>query len=802
MYKRAISIFLVIVLSVSMIPSSVIGKEKGDIVYTTEQKEQVYRNYFKHERMMNSLFCDDSSIAYWSEINNITNKYENISWWLDRSSMLIGEYPDKKKYAEILANLMMMQEGDLAEQIENQSSFDDLKSGEDYVLDIVDIAFEFVGASDIKELDEVMPIIDVATGGKDIVVSSVEEVKYYETSIKDYSRFKKFLEAVNTYAENQELRDVASSLLKANKILLQKRLEFFSDEMETLGDFAADFFIKNFAFDLLKEVDIYNEDENVKWFVDNGEKLKGVFSSVKAAGGFTFKMMMLAGDIGFGTSDTFNRYQEMKVVSDITSSLVKANDNIRVSSNANSEKVFSDIRAKCDYYSMIIATHARGEYLLYQLLINDAGLLSQFRVLFDYFKEPGQTTTGWYQNQISVLTEYSRILDDMFLASAEGKIDNQDQINIQEPVRSTSGERDIVLVLDDSGSMYGSPLEETKKAASKFVNTILKEDASIGLVTYDNYAECNADFSVDGAYLKEEISKITDGGTTNIEDGLSMAQSMLQDTHAKKKIIVLMSDGAPNVGKEGDELIEYADNIKDKGIIIYTLGFFEHIEESKSSAQLLMEQLASDGCHYEVENAEDLVFFFEDIADQISGQKYIYIRIACPVDVLVESDGQVLSSAEHDLNLRTDFGTLTFEDNQQNVSEGKDNRIKVLRLKEGIDYDVKITGTGRGIMNYTIGFMDENGEYSDLRKFEDVKITKRTVIDTVASVSDKSNLYIDEDGDGKYDIAYQAGENEYAEEVQPYKQYIFIVAGCGCGIVLFIIIILCIKKKQKRKVRS
>lgn len=55
-------------------------------------------------------------------------------------------------------------------------------------------------------------------------------------------------------------------------------------------------------------------------------------------------------------------------------------------------------------------------------------------------------------------------------------------------------------------------------------------------------------------------------------------------------------------------------------------------------------------------------------------------------------------------------------------------------------------------MDYTIGSWIENGDYNDFRRFENVKITKQTVIDTVAAVSDESVLNIDENGDGKYDV--------------------------------------------------
>lgn len=367
----------------------------------------------------------------------------------------------------------------------------------------------------------------------------------------------------------------------------------------------------------------------------------------------------------------------------------------------------------------------------------------------------------------------------------------------QEPIRTSSDERDIVLVLDVSGSMSGTPMQETKKASANFIDTILDEDASIGIVTYDDSSYMLSDFSVNKSSLTNAVSNIYDGGGTNIEAGLAEARSMLNTSGAKKKIIVLMSDGEPNEGKEGDALISYADEIKDDGIIIYTLGFFESLGSYKSSAQILMEGIASDGCHYEVASADDLVFFFEDMADQINGQKYIYIRIACPVDVSVTHNGETLCSGEDDLNVRTDFGTLTFEDNEDVTNANEDDRIKVLRLKEGADYDVRIVGTGHGLMDYTIGFMDENGDYSDFRRFENIKITRRTEIDTVAAVSKESVLNIDEDGDGKYDLKLRAEENGYGEEVEE-SILIYIVAVSG-AVLLLLIVILIVRKNRKNK---
>lgn len=366
--------------------------------------------------------------------------------------------------------------------------------------------------------------------------------------------------------------------------------------------------------------------------------------------------------------------------------------------------------------------------------------------------------------------------------------------------RTTSGERDVVLCLDMSGSMAGDKLQQTKEAAIKFINTVLQEDASIAIVTYDGSARVLSDFSVNEEDLVEKINEISDGGSTNIEDGLAKSYNLLNYSNAKKQIIVLMSDGEPNEGKVGEELISYADTIKKEGVYIYTLGFFGGYS-GQSAAQTLMEKIASDGCHYEVSDADSLVFFFGDIADTINGQEYIYIRIACPVDVKVSYDGETLNSSEENLSTRTSFGSLTFEENtSESGEEGVDNRVKVLRLKADDKYDISINGTGRGRMNYTIGFMDENGEYSDFRKFTNIRINKATVIDTVAAKTKKTVLNVDEDGDGKYDLKYKAGANERGEIVD--YSYIFYIAIATIVVLAVLIVLLIIRKKIKAKRRG
>lgn len=406
----------------------------------------------------------------------------------------------------------------------------------------------------------------------------------------------------------------------------------------------------------------------------------------------------------------------------------------------------------------------------------------------------------------------------------------QDEINEHEfkkqkqysNTNESSTNRDVVLVLDSSGSMANEPIEETIKASKKFVDTALSKNTRVGIVSFYSDAIKVADFSTDASFLKSSIDRIYAEGGTYTEGGLQVAYEMLQNSTANKKIIVLMSDGAPNQGLDGENLIAYANEIKDAGIQIYTLGFFEHVEEystsfwgdhvSKADAQALMEGIASEGCHFEVVNADDLVFFFDDIANQLSGKNYIYIRIACPVDVTVKYNGEILCSDEDNLSTRASFGSLTFEEVRLDESDGEDNnkddeeqngedKVKILRLVEGVDYDIQINGTGKGTMDYSIGFMDENGEYSDMREFNNIKITKTTAIDTVATRSDVTTLNVDEDGDGKYDLRYQASENGKGKlvDIKDENTALIIIAIVIALAVIGLIIAIIILKKRKKK---
>lgn len=936
--KRILTSILAIILTISLWSTTAYATNG----ITDSQINQVTQNMLNHiSHHEYGLLVDGKYRQYPSFINELySNEYatatmELIDKLIDSGSVLDIE---EEKYMEVLINIMAISEHDNASDMAIQNQQDNLKTFQDYAMDIAEMganaASVMTGNPSVGELGE---NLSTAISGLNTLVENTDNwigaLSDLETIVQNYEKHKIFLSAIESESEGA-LKQAATKLQNAMSTAMKIKLDTYTEISDENFENYSEFFFEDIFFKALKNVPEYTADDTFAFFVDGGSFVVGKFSVLSASWDLGKQIGTLIGNIAVGGENLINRVREIKVATDIRRALSISMMNQSAqfatdySSNETQKTLYEEVKRYVALSEYMINCDMRGEYCMYSIVANDAGLLSWFNkesaeeseqwyydsceilesiqkkyfesiliysndipsnavvfnnhfytiydfspiasaetntwenafeycegvngylatittkeendFLFEYMKEQGYNNayfgltdssweghwewkngtdleyTNWASNEPSGIdgANYAKLStahpdgtwsDGMFsnsdnngtafICEWEGAFSSDNITDI--PVRTTSDERDIVLVLDVSGSMAGSPMDETKKASTKFIDTILDEDASIGLVTYADSASMLSDFSVDKKYLTDAVTNISDGGGTNIESGLAQAKSMLDSSNAKKKIIVLMSDGEPNEGKGDEDLIAYADDIKSDDILIYTLGFFENMSGSKSSAQYLMEQLASDGCHYEVASADDLVFFFEDMADQINGQKYIYVRIACPVDVSVAYNGETLSSAESALNVRTDFGTLTFEDNENVTSDNEDDRIKVLRLKEGADYDVQIVGTGRGMMDYTIGFMDENGDYSDFRRFEDVKITKRTVIDTVAAVSGESILNIDSDGDGKYDMKLRAEKNGYGQEVtQPV--WIYVVLGTTLLIALVLIVFkICQKRKER-----
>lgn len=125
-------------------------------------------------------------------------------------------------------------------------------------------------------------------------------------------------------------------------------------------------------------------------------------------------------------------------------------------------------------------------------------------------------------------------------------------------INTTSISKEIVLVLDTSGSMNQSipgstsRIEALRTAAKNFVDKFKNEtNVKIGIISYSKNANniiglTSTNGSNNQKILKDKIGGLQTNGATNIGDGIRYGLNMLSNgSSTAKKYIILMSDGEP-----------------------------------------------------------------------------------------------------------------------------------------------------------------------------------------------------------------------------------------------------------------
>ena len=173
---------------------------------------------------------------------------------------------------------------------------------------------------------------------------------------------------------------------------------------------------------------------------------------------------------------------------------------------------------------------------------------------------------------------------------------------------------DVMLVVDRSGSMSGTPMEDAKAASMAFVDRLDLSTDQVGLVSFATTADLDQPLQSTAGPVRATIAALVASGDTNINDALILAQAELISARHRatnQPVIVLLSDGRPTTG--GDPLAAAA-AAKQAGTRIYTIGLGSGVDPD------LMRALASAPSDYFfAADSTQLGAVYEQIAGVISG---------------------------------------------------------------------------------------------------------------------------------------------------------------------------------------
>ncbi|RLF68915.1 MAG: hypothetical protein DRN57_02530 [Thermoplasmata archaeon] len=138
--------------------------------------------------------------------------------------------------------------------------------------------------------------------------------------------------------------------------------------------------------------------------------------------------------------------------------------------------------------------------------------------------------------------------------------------------------KDIIFVLDRSGSMSGEKIEQMKDAFEEIIYQLHGEDR-FDLITFSSDLEKWKEYLVDATGANKEsaavlIRNTEAGGGTNINDALLSGLGMFDGQAERVPVIVFLTDGQPTSGVTSTSAIRQ--NVlmnNENGASIYSLGF-------------------------------------------------------------------------------------------------------------------------------------------------------------------------------------------------------------------------------------
>jgi Ca-activated chloride channel family protein len=191
--------------------------------------------------------------------------------------------------------------------------------------------------------------------------------------------------------------------------------------------------------------------------------------------------------------------------------------------------------------------------------------------------------------------------------------------------------RDVVLVLDRSGSMDGWKMVAARRAAARIVDTLGERDR-FAVLAFDNSIESPKDLGsqlVAGGDRNrfravEFLSSVNARGGTELAEPLELAARLLAGKDDRDRVLVLVTDG--QVGNEDEILRRLVPSLG--GVRVFTLGIDQAV-----NAAFLRRLAASGGGACELVESEDRL-------DEVMAK--IHRRVATPVLVDIQMSGEGL----------------------------------------------------------------------------------------------------------------------------------------------------------------
>jgi len=186
----------------------------------------------------------------------------------------------------------------------------------------------------------------------------------------------------------------------------------------------------------------------------------------------------------------------------------------------------------------------------------------------------------------------------------------------QSSAAATYIERDVVLVVDRSGSMRGQKFADLQDAIAIFTATLEQTpvEERVGLASYSDQASEDVEMTDVMSEITDGVNSLRVGGFTSISRGMEAGANILDDGRDQdfvERTLIVMTDGRHNRGPEPRGV---AFDLAEDGVQIHTITFGSGADLAR------MREVAQigNGRHFHADNGLELEAVYREIALTLS----------------------------------------------------------------------------------------------------------------------------------------------------------------------------------------
>lgn len=226
-------------------------------------------------------------------------------------------------------------------------------------------------------------------------------------------------------------------------------------------------------------------------------------------------------------------------------------------------------------------------------------------------------------------------------------------LELSTKIKTNKKNKDIIFVLDISGSMSGNKLDKVKRDAIELTNYLLSDSNNkVALITFDTDSEIISDLTNDSNFLIDYIENLTPKDATNYNTALKSVTSLLNNyrySQDRELVVLFLTDGYPNV--ETPNQISQYKYLKERFPYILIEGI--QYEMGKEIIQEIIE-ISDNQFLASTENLSNVLF-----EASLTPESYEYFEITD----FINNEYFHIDSVE---DIRTDIGTFSLENENGN----------------------------------------------------------------------------------------------------------------------------------------